>query len=79
MISISNKDLLALLYAKGYRIIIASDGNTKHVEFTHMYALKPYKLPTTFSAAFTNQQIREYCVNKLLSWSGFKVVYSLDY
>lgn len=76
---IPKDELYELLYARGYRIVINIVNNAKEVIFTHRLAKEPFKRTSSYSTEFTNEQIIMDCVDKLLSWSGLKVIYALDY
>ena len=78
-IEISKDELYELLYARGYRIVINIVNDAKEVTFTHRLAKEPFKRTSSYSTEFTNEQIIRDCVDKLLAWSGLKVVYGLDY
>jgi hypothetical protein len=79
MLELSNAELLELLHMRGYRIVIITTGTSRRVNFTSKYSITPYELPTTFSTKFTNEEVQNMCISKLLSWSGLKVRYTLDY
>ena len=76
-IEVSNELLLSMLYGRGYRISIVIRNNSKFVTF-HSTLSKPYEQVACYSTEFTDHQIRLDVVNKLLSWSGLRVVASLE-
>lgn len=78
-IEIPKDELYQLLYTRGYRIVIDTLKDSKEVTFTHPCAKEPLKLTHSYSTEFTNNQIIRDCVDKLLFWSGLKVIYAIDY
>ena len=76
---ISKEHLLSLLKKSGYLIEISQRDNSKFVQFNHKHAVEPCKVLHCYSLEWTNNQIELDLVYKLLSWSGMKITYALEY
>lgn len=75
---ISKDELLSLLFARGYSIIIDDAIYHKTVTFTSSTSV-PLTLSRSYSTEWTNEQICDDVVYDLLKWTGLKVKYTLDY
>ncbi len=78
-IDIPTNDLLALLYAKDYRIVITTNNDSQFVSFYHPLALESLYIPHSYSMEFTHEQIRNDLALNLLHWTKLKVTYALEY
>lgn len=76
---ISKEHLLSLLKESGYAVEISQRDNSKFVQFNHRHAVEPCKVLHCYSTEWTNKQIELDLVFKLLSWSGMKITYKLEY
>ena len=78
---ISNSELYFMLLEKGYSINITEEKNSKVVRFNGKYATKKSneKIQAWYSLEWTDDEIKRDIAGKLLTWSGLKLKYVLDY
>lgn len=75
---ISKEELLALLYQRGYKIVIDRTDSHSTVTLSGEFS-KPLTLAHSYSLEWTDNEIRRDTVYDLLNWTGLKVQYTLDY
>lgn len=72
-------ELLSMLYARGYEIRIDTKEDAKYVTFIGKHSPYSEKLEWCYASDFTDNQIREDVVYKLLEWTGLKISFTLEY
>ena len=77
----SNSGLYYMLVKKGYTINITKENNSKVIRFNGKHATKKSneKIQAWYSKEWTDDEIKRDVVRKLLTWSGLKLKYVLDY
>ena len=77
----SNSGLYYMLAEKGYTINITEENNSKVIRFNGKYATKESneKIQAWYSKDWTDDEIKRDIAKKLLTWSGLKLKYVLDY
>ena len=77
----SNSELYFMLVEKGYSIDITEEKNSKVIRFNGKYATKESneKIQAWYSLEWTDDEIKRDIAKKLLTWSGLKLKYVLDY
>lgn len=73
------RNLLYLLLEKGYEIKVEKDSTGGYsAYFDYKLAVNP-SCKYSYSAEWTEQEIRQDIVYDLLKWSGLKITLTLDY
>lgn len=78
MIEIPTSELLDLLHARGYKILIERTTGHATVSFSED-SCPPYILPHSYELSWKDNDIRQNVAYDLLSWSELEVKYTLDY
>lgn len=81
MSDISNSELYCMLVGKGYSINITEENNRKVIRFNGKHATKESneKIQAWYSKDWTDGEIERDIAKKLLTWSGLRLKYVLDY
>ena len=74
-------NLYSMLVDRGYSINITKENNSKVIRFNGKYATKESneKIQAWYSKDWTDDEIKRDIAKKLLTWSGLKLKYVLDY
>jgi len=78
-VKISNSELYAELYRLGYEIKIIPANEVKLVEFNGKFSVKHYRLPVSYNNAYTDAEIIDFNVKKLMKWASLRLVIKLEH
>jgi len=75
-----NEQILAELRDRGYTINVKIIDDSKCVTLNSTTAVESYQLPRRYSVEdYTDYEVQLDCVSDMLSWSGLRVIETLDY
>lgn len=75
-LSILDAEVFEMLVSRGYTIKVTQEGDSKYVDFLGKYS-NPFRVPTSYTTAWLDIEIRRDQLHRLLRWSGLRLVVSL--